>query len=813
VLTNYFKIAWRHIAKHKSYTAINVIGLSIGICACIVIYLIAVYEFSFDSFHPGGDRIYRITGEMQNSSGEKTFLNSPVSEVAGFEKEIPGFEAKTAIHFYYANASINYDNGTVKKFDSRNDLIITSQQYFSIFQYEWLAGNKTSALNAPYKVVLTESKAQKYFGSLPLERIIGKTVVYGDSLPVTVAGIIKDWNQNTDLPYTDFISISTVTNSFLKTQIPAEDWSSLQPHQSMAFVKLNKATTAAQINHQFEGFIKSHVKPPPGASLSMRLQPLSDMHFTNDYYREDDGDNFRKAHLPTLYMLMGIALFILIIAAFNFINLSTAQSVKRAKEIGIRKVLGGKKANLVFQFLIETFVLTVFAAGIAILLVKPVLTIFSSFIPEGIKFDVLSPSTLLFLLLVVLINSLLAGFYPAKVLAAYLPVDTLKGTTIQTRTGKINLRKVLIVFQFTISLVFIIGAIVISKQISFMRNADKGFKTDAIITINNWGDRSGKIAVLAEKIKQLNGVDKVIAQGNAPMGFAHGTENFKYKDKNELTLEASIESGDENFIPFYGMELLAGRNMIHSDSLSELLINETCSHALGLANPHDAIGKLLYAGNGKAFPVVGVVKDFHEGSFHEAIKPVVIANMPERQWSIAVKLATKEKYVSNMAGILSEIEKQWKLVFPNQNFEYSFLDESITWLYEKDKQTAWLINAAMIITIFISCMGLFGLAMFTTQQRTKEIGIRKVLGASVMNITTILSKEFLRLVLISLLIATPIGWYFMNKWLDDFVYRTSITSREFVLAAIAAVVITLLAVGFQSIKAAIANPVKSLRSE
>ena len=810
---NYFKIAWRNIVKHKVYTAINTIGLSIGICACIVIYLIVGYEFSFDSFHPGGDRIYRITGEMQNSSGEKTFLNSPVAEVAGFEKDIPGFEAKAGIHFYYANASITYHNGTVKKFDNRNELIITNQQYFNIFQYEWLAGNRSSALNEPYKVVLTESKAQKYFGSLPLEKIIGKTVVYGDSLPVTVAGIIKDWNKNTDLPYTDFISISTVTNSFLKQQIPSEDWSSLRPHQSMAFVKLNKATTAAQINHQFEGFIKLHVKPPPGAKLMMRLQPLRDIHFTGDYYREDDGDNFRKAHLPTLYILMGIALFILMIAAFNFINLSTAQSIKRAKEIGIRKVLGSKKANLVFQFLTETFVLTVFAAGIAILLVKPVLYIFSSFIPQGIKFDLLSPSTLLFLLLVTLINSLLAGFYPAKVLSAYLPVDTLKGTTIQKGTGKVNLRKVLIVFQFAISLVFIIGAIIIGKQINFMRNADKGFKTDAIITINNWDDRTGKIKVLAEKIKQLNGVQHVIAQGNAPMGFAHGTENFKYKGKNELNLEASIESGDENFIPFYGMELLAGRNMTHSDSLNELVINKTGANALGFSNAADAIGKLLYTGNGKAFPIVGVVKDFHEGSFHEAIKPVIIANMPERQWSIAVKLATREKQVSNMNSILTEIEKQWKQVFPNQNFEYSFLDESITWLYEKDKQTAWLINAAMIITIFISCMGLFGLAMFTAQQRTKEIGIRKVLGASVINITTMLSKDFLRLVLISLLIATPLGWYFMNKWLDDFVYRTNITITEFLLSALAAITITLFAVGFQSIKAAMENPVKSLRSE
>jgi hypothetical protein len=346
-----------------------------------------------------------------------------------------------------------------------------------------------------------------------------------------------------------------------------------------------------------------------------------------------------------------------------------------------------------------------------------------------------------------------------------------------------------------------------------MRTKDKGFKTDAIITINNWGDQSGKMKVLAQKIKQLKGVDKVILQGTAPMGFAEQTALFSYKgNKNELKFEVPIKIGDEAFIPFYQMKLLAGKNMMHSDSLKELVINETFSKALGFTKPEDAVGKFLYGGD-MAFPVAGVVADFHQGSFHDRIKPVVIEHVPKWETSLAISLVMKGKHVIDSKNIISQIEQQWKQVYPDGGFNFSFLDESITWLYEKDEQTAWLMNAAMIITIFISCMGLFGLAMFTAERRTKEIGIRKVLGATVADITTMLSKDFIVLVVIAVLIASPIAWYFMNQWLQDFAYRVNVSWWVFVLAGVAAMLIALATVSFQAIKAAITNPVKSLRTE
>ena len=345
-----------------------------------------------------------------------------------------------------------------------------------------------------------------------------------------------------------------------------------------------------------------------------------------------------------------------------------------------------------------------------------------------------------------------------------------------------------------------------------MMNADKGFNSDAIITLNKWGD-DGRLKVLAEDIKKVAGINRVLMQMNAPMGFAQMSTSYKFKGKEEIALQPTVEIGNEDYIPFYQMNLVAGRNMLHSDSIKELVINETLSKAIGLANPRDAIGKMLYQGD-KGFPIVGVIADFHQGSFHDAILPAVITNAPDDQKrSIAIKLTSNEKSISDVKKVLSQIEIQWKKLYPDTPFDYSFLNESISWLYGQDEKTAWLTRVAAIITIFISCMGLFGLSMFTAQRRTKEIGIRKVLGASVTNITTMLGKDFLKLVIISIFIASPIAWYFSHQWLQDFTYRTDLNWWVFALAGAIAIITAILTIGFQAIKAALANPVKSLRTE
>ena len=825
MLKNYFKIAWRNITRHKTYTIINVLGLALGICACLVIYLTTSFEFSFDRFHPDKDRIYRIVGEFQPASGEKRFANSPTEGEAGFQTRIPGFEAASGFHLDGEDVIVPDGKNPPKKFGGRIEKegswsatgILTGPDYFDIFTYHWLIGSPAVSLQEPFKVVLSASRAIKYFGNIPVNKMIGKTVIYDDSLSCSVSGIVADWEGNTDFGFTDFISIKSATHSFLKKQIPTEDWTSLSPHRSMAFVKLAKGTTATQINERFDQFIKANVKlSSPGSSMTMYLQPLTEIHFTKDFHRGDDGDNFRKPYLPTLYTLMGIAIFILIIACVNFINLSTSQSIQRSKEIGVRKVLGSVKSNITFQFLTETLLVTLFATLLSVVLVNPVLSLFHSYLPPGISFQPTSPATILFLLTIIIITSLLSGFYPAKVMASYLPSLSLKGGAMQQGSGKSFLRKGLIVFQFTISLIFIVASIVIANQIHFMNKADKGFNTDAIITINNWNDHEGKMKVFAEKTRHVTGIAGVIQQGNAPMGFAQSMDNYKFRPNGETNMEVSAQIGNEDFIPFYKMKLIAGRNMVHSDSLTELVINETFAKNLGFSNPQDALGKtLVQAGykTEKPLPIVGVVADFHEGSFQEAIRPAVIENVEDRKFSIAIKLMSDEKNTAAVKSVLSNIETEWKKIFPETPFQFSILNESISWLYGQEEKTAWLMNVATIITIFISCMGIFGLGMFTAQRRTKEIGIRKVLGASVMDISTMLSKDFLKLVVVSIVIASPIAWYFMNQWLNDYSYRTNISWWIFVMAGLTAMIISLLTVSFQSIKAAISNPVKSLRTE
>jgi len=822
MLRNYFTIAWRNITRHKIYTTINVIGLALGVCACMVIYLITDYEFSFDRDHPDGDRIYRIVGEAKGRDGNTMFANSLLSDMGGLETAIPGFEAKAAFYDFGAGVSIPDGKNPPKRFDNRiadswtSSTIITNPQYFRIFQYQWLAG-RPEVLNEPFKVVLSEKRAQKYFGNIPLDKVIGKTVIYDDSLPVTVGGVVKDWVRHTDFGYTDFISIGTATRSFLKDRIPTEDWNSLRPHSSMVFVKLAKGTRAEVVNARMNAYVKKEHPGDQGPKVTWRLEPITDIHFAMEFHRGDDGDDFRKPYLPTLYMLMGVVVFILVLAVMNFINLSTAQSLQRAREVGVRKVLGSRRKDIVFQFLMETLVLTLFAVLLSVLLVKPVLHAFKDYIPSGVTFHFFRLHTLVFLGIITVMTAVLAGIYPARLLSSYLPVLSLKGVTLHKGTEKIGLRKALIVFQFTVSLIFIVAAIVIGKQVNFMQNADKGFSTDGIITINKWGDRQGKLQVFATNIQKLKGVDRILLQGNAPMGFAKMSNTLTYKDgKREVGVNSVTEVGDEGYIPFYKMKLIAGRNLLHSDSLKEFVVNETFTRALGCRSPQEAVGKeVSWKGpyGDRVYPIVGVVADFYQGSFHDAIEPATIGNMPDFKHSVAIRLTASEKDAKEVKTLLAGMEQEWKKVFPNDGFQYSFLNESITWLYGQEENTAWLINVAMGITIFISCMGLFGLGLFTAQKRTKEIGIRKVLGASVADITVMLNRDFVVLVLIAFVIAAPISWYFMHQWLQDFAYRTTMSWWVFALAGLSAVGVALLTVSWQALRAAVANPVESLRSE
>lgn len=823
MLPTYLKITSRKLIRNRLYSFINVVGLALGICACLVIYLIARYEYSFDTFHPNLDRIYCVDAVV--FGGRWHCVPGPMP--AAMRQEMTGMQTVAAYQTYGATVTVPSDQaGKPRHFDDDGSIVIVEPQYFDIFRYQWLSGNARTALSRPNSVVLTAERARKYFGDFDPDRIMGRTIYYQDSLMVTVTGIVADWQGSSDYKFSQWISYVTIPASFLKGDIALDRWDKLN-RSSQVIIKLATNVKPSQIDAQFIPFAKRHYGPKPG--FTAQLKPLVGSHFHPEY-----GGGGRKASLPVLYALMAVAGFILILAIANFVNLSTAQSTQRAKEIGVRKVLGGNRSGIAVQFFIESLLLTVAAVVLAALIVRPVMNVLADLIPAGVSFRVDS-TTVLFFLLVTAVTTLLAGFYPAKVLGRYQPVMTLKGITTTAESGKGTLRRGLIVFQFTISLVFIIASLVMGSQLRYVLHTNLGFTTDAIITLGGQptntmhnttvgSDRNkgrlpamaeiGKLAVLTDKIRQVAGVQQVIQQWKSPMDQKHsGFGGGGLKNNPEKSIDISFHFGNQDYVPFYAMKLVAGRNLLPADSGREVLISERCAHALGFVDVSQAIGQELIASPVEVYPIVGVVADFYENSFHQASWPIVIRHDPAKENVIAVKLAAKDMTAGELHTLIDQLEVEWKRVFPEKPFAYSFLDDSIATMYADDLRTERLTNLAMGITIFISCLGLLALAIFSTERRAREIGIRKVLGATVLGIVVMLCQEIVGLILIALLLASPLAWYFMHGWLEDFAYRTMLSGWLFVGAGLAAIGLALFTVGFQAMRAALANPVNSLRSE
>jgi len=801
---SYWTLAWRTLVRNKLYALVNVLGLALGIGACLVIYFVTTYELSFDRFHPDRDRIYCVDAAMKD-----THLNlAPFPMPAAMRREITGLQAVAAFQTYVAGVTIPGEpGGKTKNFDDGGGIVIAEPQYFEIFPHRWLSGNAATSLATPNSVVLTAEKAKEYFGDLAPDRIIGRTMYYQDSLMVRVTGVVTGWTENSDLNFCQWISYATIPVSFLKDRIPLDRWD-IFSSTSQVMIKLAKDVNPKQVDAQLTAFAGRHYGGQK-TTFSAHLRPLSGIHFHTEY-----GGTGRKASLPVLYTLMAVAAFILILAIVNFVNLSTAQSMQRAREIGVRKVLGGSRSGIAVQFFTETLVVTLAAVGLAALMMRPVFSLAADMIPTGVHFR-FDGATILFLLGITAATTLLAGFYPAKVLGNYRPTVTLKGISAMPGGGKGTLRRGLIVFQFTISLLFIIASLVIGSQLRYVLNADLGFKKDAIVTLGYPRDRRpAKVAVLMEKIRQLPGVAQVIRESREPLGHDHsGFTGGRLKGGEDKTIDLSLHYGNADYLPFYGMRLVAGRNLLPGDSAKELLISESGAHALGFADVSKIIGREVVARPDITYPVAGVVADFYESSFRQATWPVVIVNDPMSEQIIAVKIAAKDMTAADIKTLIGSIRKDWKTVFPTAPFDYSFLDESIAKLYADDLRTGWLTNLATGITVFISCLGLLGLAIFSTQRRTREIGIRKVLGASVSGIMVMLCKEIVVLIVLAFLIAGPLAGYLMHGWLQSFAYRTTLSFWLFLAAGASAIGIALLTVGFQAMKAALADPVSSLRTE
>ncbi len=810
----YLLVAYRNFIRNKIFSLINVLGLSIGISSALVIFLIVHYDFSFDKFEKDSNRIYRVVTVMTFSGTPMHFsgVASPLSNAV--KSEVSGVEETVGFHQFNGNGKV-----TIKKKDGekpfqinhQEDIIFADKAYFKLIPYQWLVGSPEISLTEPFKVVLTEARAKIYFPSIPYSEIIGKQIIYDDTVVTTVSGIVKNQTASTDFIFKDFISQSTIPSSGLKKNYTWGEWSYVNSGTQL-FVKLKPEVSVQNVEAQLNSLLKKNDKGSNGNNVTTvyKLQLFNDLHFNSDYGVYSD----HIANKPTMYGLLAVAGFLLVLGCINFINLTTAQGSQRAREIGIRKTMGSSMRQLMLQFLTETFFITLISTLISILIAPLLLKVFADFIPKDLHFDLWQqPSIFGFLLLLTLIVTILAGFYPALVLSKFKPVLVLKNQVHSgsSQSRKAWLRKGLTISQFLIAQFFCMATIITVRQINFLLNKDMGFKKDAIITVStpySWDKPDHRRFLLAEEIKHMPGIEMVSIGNDAPASGGWSARNMKFIDgKKEIHTDVRQKSGDTNYLRLYHINILAGRNIEASDSTKEYLVNETYLHILGFRKPAEILNKRV---NG--FPIVGVMADFNQQSLHSHVLPLSFSSEMRNSFHIHVALKPQQTTGSWKASIAA-IEKAFKNYFPEEDFDYAFVDESIAKFYKSEQDISHLLQWSTGLAIFISCMGLLGLVMYTTNLRIKEIGIRKVLGASVGHIVSILSVDFLRLVLIASLIAIPLSWWAMNKWMENFAYKTPMSWWVFASSTLFMMLIALITLSIQTIRAASANPVESLKTE
>ena len=804
---NYFKTALRSFKKNKTATFINVLGLSIGISASLIIFMMVEYDYSFDKYEPDANRIYRIVSEGQG--WKNSGIPIPMHEAV--QQNVSGIQT-TALFIQYNdyNTKVSVPKGNDKApqiFKSQQKIVFADSNYFNIFPHQFIAGNAKSCLSNPYQLVLTESRAQRYFPKIPASLLIGKTVIFSDTVHTTVTGIIKDLEPNSDFKYDAFISLSTIPVGSLKAPYQWDQWGNTNSN-TQVFVRLLPNVNAANINKQLDAIFKEHANADDEKTIH-RLQLLSDIHANLDF----DG----SVNESTIRNLILLAIFLLILAAINFINLSTAHAAERAKEIGIRKTLGSRKTQLIFQFLSETLLLTVFTAFVSVAITPLLLNAFSGFIPDGLKFSYFlsQPFVWGFLFLLVIIVSIIAGLYPAVILTKFKPVSVLKNSVV-TNSGTTRatlLRKTLIVFQFVIAQVFIVAVFVVDKQVHFAVEKNMGFRKDAIINFYfpfNFQNPDNKSHVLRDELKKIPEIQNV-SLGNQPPAFGgRMSTSMEFKEKGkDLKIDADSRNGDTSFLSVYNIKLIAGRNISYSDTANELLINQTLAKQLGFTNPADAINHFISLGV-TPLPIVGVMQDFNLASVRTSVNPTIFYS--ELKYCLVMHVAL-QKDPSTWPVAIKKMQASWKNIYPDADYNYTFLDKSISDFYKEDRQLSTLLTWSAAIAILISCLGLLGLVIFMTNNRVKEIGVRKVLGASVRQIITLLSIDFIKLLTIAFVIAIPIAWWQTHNWLENFAYHTTLSWWIFLLSGIIMIVMAVIILCIRAGKAAIANPVKSLRTE
>ncbi len=802
---NYWTIALRSLQRNKGYTLINFLGLTVGMAACLLLFLLVRYETSFDAFHTRKDRIYRVVTVNRGPQGEHR-LSAVTFPLAGALKSAyPQLEQVVPTYLDWdEKVIVQGADGQAPKVFQDNALYVGTA-FFKTFDYGALQGDPKTLMDAPYTAMLTKAKAVKYFGDW--RSAVGKTLQINNRVLVKVAGILQDPPPNTDFPIGLVISHATITAANMIGSV-ATDWSSIDGG-TQCYVLLKPGASLPALERSIDQTTRSH-SPDKNSKSGAGLQALGDMHYdtTLDIY---SGTTFSRKLIEALVL---IGIFLVVIACINFINLATAQAVNRSREVGVRKVLGSGRRQLVFRFLAETGMISGLALVAAIMLAIPLLGPLNDLLVIKLSAAPLAePVVMVFVLGVWLIVTILSGIYPSLVLSGFNPINALKSKVAASSTRGISLRRGLVVLQFVIAQVLITGVLVIVSQMNYFRHADLGFAREAIVTVRMPSDSVGQLRQmpLRQELLRNPGVEEFSYSFASPTDYSGSWSDFRY-DHAKINFGVSLRWADTSYFHLYQLRLLAGRlyhNEASSDTTREFIVNETCLHKLGLRHPQDAIGHQINFWDGNQVgQIVGVVRDYHVSSLKDSIAPVVMWPSREAYYTANIKIQP-----TRMKETVTAIEKAWRSAFPTGYFNYQFLDDKLASLYKQEDQLSMLYRVFAGIAIFISCLGLYGLVSFMAVQRNKEIGIRKVLGASVGQVVVLLSREFTLLVLLAFALATPLSWYLMHQWLQQYVYRISLGPGFFIVTLLAAVVIAWLTVGYRAFRAALANPAGSLRSE
>ena len=796
---NYLKIAWRNLLKNKGYAAINVGGLAIGMACFLLIAIFIKNELSYDSYHEKGDKIYRVIHHSNQDDYNDTWVwgNAPVGRAlkSDFSEvvETVQFSGRSDVLFKYEDRSFQESN-----------CFYVDPSVFGVFSWPLISGNPATALEAPYSIVLTESSAKKYFGDQDpmgksIEGIGGKA---NDGI-YTVTGIMKDVPSNSHFDFDFLMSMS----SFYQTRPEIFGWWGYVDFYTYFLVSENFDQTVFQ--SKMPDFLKRNWPVEEDYYYDLSFEPLKDVYLHSTAQRQPG----IIGSLSNLYIFGIIGMFILIIACINFMNLATARSMERAKEVGIRKVIGADKKGLVYQFLGESLTMVLIAAVIGLVLVMLCLPWMREITGKPFFIDeILNAPTLILYGVAAFVTGILAGIYPAFILSGFTPVGVLKGV-FRTSPHGASLRRGLVVFQFSLSIALIASTAIVYFQLSYMLNKNLGFDREQMLVLDFNYDNEVRESLETIKHTFLASPDVTSVSASRTVPGAHfpGAGTFIQTEEGKMELfEPSLYEVDVDFVPHFGLKMAAGRAYSRdfpADTISSLMINEAAVSYFGYAQPSEIIGK-RFSQWGKEGQIIGVVKDFNFLSLHQKVEPLTLRLEPNSSRYLTLKVKADD-----IPHVLAEIRRIWKEVAPHRPFLYSFLDESFNVQYESDIRFRYLFSIFSCLAILIACLGLLGLATYSAMQRTKEIGIRKVLGAESFSIVQLLSKEFIKLVVIAIVIATPFSWYAMSKWLDGYAYKVEINVWTFVLAGIIALLIAVVTVSFHAIKASMANPVKSLRTE